>query len=128
MVDLISIYAQERYEDVHQSENTDSEADSEENEEALNVIFNAFNRNFDNIVAMGFEMEEVEVKYLKNILIYNFSDQVALKASFNNPDQAVSYLVEGIPPSAFAPEENPLAFLRICSNINPTTATYWFIK
>ena len=65
MVDLISIYAQERHEDVHKSENTDSEADSEEDEEAFDVIFNAFNRNFDNIVAMGFEMEEVEVKYLK---------------------------------------------------------------
>ena len=74
----------------------DSETD-EEDEDDIEVIVTAFQRNVDNIVAMGFLREEVEV---------------ALRAAFNNPDQAVDYLIGGIPPSAFAPEENPLAFLR----------------
>merc|ERR1712133_140897 len=97
LTDLISIYALERVKEptgynriVHDSEDEDDEDDIE-------VIVTAFQRNVENIVAMGFIREEVEV---------------ALRAAFNNPDQAVDYLIGGIPPSAFAPEENPLAFLR----------------
>ena len=102
LTDLISIYALERVKEptgynriVHDSEEEDS--DEEDDEDDIEVIVTAFQRNVDNIVAMGFIREEVEV---------------ALRAAFNNPDQAVDYLIGGIPPSAFAPEENPLAFLR----------------
>jgi len=102
LTDLISIYALERVKEptgynriVHDSEDDDS--DDEDDEDDIEVIVTAFQRNVENIVAMGFIREEVEV---------------ALRAAFNNPDQAVDYLIGGIPPSAFAPEENPLAFLR----------------
>ena len=97
--DLISIYAQEREPEAVFCDRvtTSSEDDKEEDEECNEVIVTAFQRNVDNIVAMGFVREEAEV---------------ALRAAFNNPDQAVDYLLGGIPPSVFAPEENPLAFLR----------------
>jgi len=78
-----------------------SKSAEEEEEEDVEVeeehVVSAFDRNVDNIVAMGFIREEIEV---------------ALRAAFNNPDQAVEYLISGIPPSAFAPDNNPLAFLR----------------
>ena len=97
--DLISIYAQEREPEAVFCDRVtaSSEDDEDEEEECLEVIVTAFQRNVDNIVAMGFIREEAEV---------------ALRAAFNNPDQAVDYLLGGIPPSVFAPEENPLAFLR----------------
>eukprot|EP00091_Calanus_sinicus_P021861 TRINITY_DN6656_c0_g1_i5.p1 TRINITY_DN6656_c0_g1~~TRINITY_DN6656_c0_g1_i5.p1 ORF type:complete len:212 (-),score=72.67 TRINITY_DN6656_c0_g1_i5:94-729(-) len=94
--DICGIYSQSRRmgHEVIVSKPEDEEED-EEREEAPTVT--AFDRNADNIVAMGFIREEVEV---------------ALRAAFNNPDQAVDYLISGIPPSAFAPDTNPLAFLR----------------
>ena len=96
--DLISIYAQEREpEAVFCDRVTASSENEDEEEECIEVIVTAFQRNVDNIVAMGFVRDEAEV---------------ALRAAFNNPDQAVDYLLGGIPPSVFAPEENPLAFLR----------------
>merc|ERR1711936_1253022 len=91
--DICGIYSQERGRD----NNAVVMYHSEDAEEEDEPIITAFDRNVDNIVAMGFIREEVEV---------------ALRAAFNNPDQAVDYLVGGIPPSAFAPENNPLAFLR----------------
>ena len=99
LTDLISIYAQEReIEPVLYTVDLSSEDDDSDDEEAaLEVVITAFQRNVENIVAMGFLREEVEV---------------ALRAAFNNPDVAVDYLIGGIPPSAFAPEENPIAFLR----------------
>jgi len=99
LTDLISIYAQEREREPVYTVDLSSEDDSddEEDEPPLQVVITAFQRNVENIVAMGFIREEVEV---------------ALRAAFNNPDVAVDYLVGGIPPSAFAPEENPIAFLR----------------
>ena len=99
LTDLISIYAQEREREPVYTVDLSSEDDSEDDEddEPLQVVITAFQRNVENIVAMGFIREEVEV---------------ALRAAFNNPDVAVDYLVGGIPPSAFAPEENPIAFLR----------------
>ena len=99
LTDLISIYAQEReMEPVLYTVDLSSEDDDSDDEEAaLEVVITAFQRNVENIVSMGFLREEVEV---------------ALRAAFNNPDVAVDYLIGGIPPSAFAPEENPIAFLR----------------
>ena len=99
LTDLISIYAQEREREPVYTVDLSSEDDSDDDEDEppLQVVITAFQRNVENIVAMGFIREEVEV---------------ALRAAFNNPDVAVDYLVGGIPPSAFAPEENPLAFLR----------------
>jgi len=95
--DICGIYSQERGKDNNAVVMYHSEYDDEDAEEEDEPIITAFDRNVDNIVAMGFIREEVEV---------------ALRAAFNNPDQAVDYLVGGIPPSAFAPENNPLAFLR----------------
>jgi len=95
--DISGIYSQERSRDNHTVVMYHSEDDEEDSEEAAEPIITAFDRNVDNIVAMGFIREEVEL---------------ALRAAFNNPDQAVDYLVGGIPPSAFPPENNPLAFLR----------------
>ena len=71
--------------------------DEEEEEKEEEPTITAFERNADNIVAMGFIREDV---------------QVAVRAAFNNPDQAVDYLISGIPPSAFAPDDNTLVFLR----------------
>jgi len=91
--DICGIYSQDR----KREDNAvilDLSDDEDEEEE---VVLTAVDKNVDNIVAMGFIREEVIV---------------ALRAAFNNPDQAVDYLINGIPPSAFAPEDNPLAFLR----------------
>ena len=99
LCDLLTIYSQERDREestslcqghaLHSEDETDSEEDDN--------VPTAFQRNVNNIVAMGFLRDEVEV---------------ALRASFNNPDQAVDYLLGGIPMSVFPPEQNPLAFLR----------------
>ena len=91
--DLLTIFSQERDRQETSTVLSQEEADTEEDE----VLPSAFQRNLNNIVSMGFLREEVEV---------------ALRAAFNNPDQAVDYLLGGIPPSVFAPEGNPLAFLR----------------
>jgi len=95
--DICGIYSQDRRRENHAAVVYSSDEDDDEEEEEDETIVTAFDRNVDNIVAMGFIREEVEV---------------ALRAAFNNPNQAVDYLITGIPPSAFAPENNPLAFLR----------------
>merc|ERR1719228_2634979 len=99
--DICGIYSQSRRkvgcESIVSLLDLKNEVEEEESEEEEEVIITAFDRNVDNIAAMGFIREEIEV---------------ALRAAFNNPDQAVEYLISGIPPSAFAPENNPLAFLR----------------
>jgi len=99
LCDICGIYSQSRNKIesgvVVYKEETDDEEESESEENQ--PILSAFDKNTDTIVGMGFVREEV---------------QLALRAAFNNPDQAVEYLVGGIPPSAFAPEDNPLAFLR----------------
>merc|ERR1719402_262940 len=74
------------------------------------VMGEDYNRMVQNIQDMGYEKSQVEA---------------ALRASFNNPDRAVEYLLTGIPPqvevggggapavpAAAAGGENPLAFLR----------------
>jgi hypothetical protein len=94
--DICGIYSQSRRRMGHKVIVFKSD-DEEEEEREEEPTITAFERNTDNIVAMGFIREEVEV---------------ALRAAFNNPDQAVDYLISGIPPSAFAPDNNPLAFLR----------------
>jgi len=102
LADLSGIFSQERSrEEVAgpprqlEWEHSDEEEDSEDEAE---VVVTAFDRNVDKIVAMGFVREEAEV---------------ALRAAYNNPVVAVEYLVGGeLPAAAFAPEENPLAFLR----------------
>jgi len=99
--DICGIYSQSRRkvgcETIVSASEKDVDDEEESEEEEEEVIITAFDRNVDNIAAMGFIREEIEV---------------ALRAAFNNPDQAVEYLISGIPPSAFAPENNPLAFLR----------------
>ena len=97
--DLCSIFCQEREEERPRTclalqqeyeEETEEEEEEEEN--------TGFATNLANLVGMGFIREEAEF---------------ALRASFNHPCMAVDYLVSGVPPSAFPPEEeNPLAFLR----------------
>ena len=84
----------EKEKDVDEKKDEEEEVEEEQEEK---YVVTAFDRNVNNIAAMGFMREEIEV---------------ALRAAFNNPDQAVEYLISGIPPSAFAPENNPLAFLR----------------
>eukprot|EP00092_Neocalanus_flemingeri_P008535 GFUD01009194.1.p1 GENE.GFUD01009194.1~~GFUD01009194.1.p1 ORF type:complete len:422 (+),score=136.21 GFUD01009194.1:61-1326(+) len=95
--DICGIYGQDRRGEEHAAIICGSDEENEDEKEEDKTIVTAFDKNVDNIVAMGFLREEVEV---------------ALRAAFNNPDQAVDYLIGGIPPSAFAPENNPLAFLR----------------
>lgn len=99
--DICGIYSQSRRkvgcESIVPLLDLESEVEDEDDDEEEEHIVTAFDRNVDNIAAMGFIREEIEV---------------ALRAAFNNPDQAVEYLISGIPPSAFAPDNNPLAFLR----------------
>ena len=98
--DLCSIFCQEREEErpracLELQQEYEEETEDEEEEEEENTAFAA---NLANLVGMGFIREEAEF---------------ALRASFNHPCMAVDYLVSGVPPSAFPPEEeNPLAFLR----------------
>lgn len=96
LCDLLTIYSQEREREEISRVSQDQDEDETETEED-DIVLSAFQRNVNNIVAMGFLRDEVEV---------------ALRAAFNNPDQAVDYLLGGIPMSAFPPEQNPLAFLR----------------
>ena len=97
--DLCSIFCQEREEErpracLELQQEYEEETEDEEEEEEKT----AFAANLANLVGMGFIREEAEF---------------ALRASFNHPCMAVDYLVSGVPPSAFPPEEeNPLAFLR----------------
>merc|ERR1712107_763024 len=94
--DLCSIFCQEREEErprAYLALDQECEEETEEEEEP-----DAFTINLTNLVGMGVIREEAEF---------------ALRASFNHPCMAVDYLVSGVPPSAFPPEEdNPLAFLR----------------
>lgn len=96
--DLCSIFCQEREEEqprICLELQQEYEEETEDEEEEEDTIFAA---NLANLVGMGFIREEAEF---------------ALRASFNHPCMAVDYLVSGVPPSAFPPEEeNPLAFLR----------------
>merc|ERR1712200_4616 len=95
--DLCSIFCQEREEErprAYLALDQEYEEETEDEEEETD----AFTVNLANLVGMGFIREEAEF---------------ALRASFNHPCMAVDYLVSGVPPSAFPPEEdNPLAFLR----------------
>merc|ERR1712013_164480 len=95
--DLCSIFCQEREEERPRAYLAlDQEYDEETEDEEEKT--DAFTVNLTNLVGMGFIREEAEF---------------ALRASFNHPCMAVDYLVSGVPPSAFPPEEdNPLAFLR----------------
>ena len=95
--DICGIYSQSRRRMGHEVIVFKSDDEEEDEEKEEEPIITAFERNADNIVAMGFIREEVEV---------------ALRAAFNNPDQAVDYLIGGIPPSAFPPDNNPIAFLQ----------------
>ena len=95
--DLCSIFCQEREEErprAYLALDQEYEEETEEEEEEPD----AFTVNLTNLVGMGFIREEAEF---------------ALRASFNHPCMAVDYLVSGVPPSAFPPDQdNPLAFLR----------------
>ena len=93
--DLCSIYCQER-EQEGRSYMLQEQLEEEEEEDM--AITDTFASNLADLVGMGFIEEEAEF---------------ALRASYNHPCMAVDYLVSGVPPSAFPPEEdNPLAFLR----------------
>lgn len=91
MDDIEDIYIQDRVPRVSYEVTFDNE-DVEED-----ILLSDFEEKARNIERMGFDREQVEM---------------ALRVSFNNCDQAVEYLLSGIPPLVLPPEENPLAFLR----------------
>lgn len=91
--DIEDIYSQKR----NQRDRRTLTFENELEEEVEETVETDFERMVRQIEEMGFQREKIVI---------------ALGASFNNPDQAVEYLMTEIPAFVLPPEENPLAFLR----------------